>query len=384
MSLIPERHIVLSPKLAATIGLEEAVLLQVISDSLQWLSNHGFRDSEGITWFPLTLLQLENQTPFWQADKRQQVLNQLSEQGIIILRDSYLALNQSTQAAKARPKATGTKPATQQSNTSPSQTAVQNQRQLSATSHVTLIPENWQPDEDLLKLLQMNHSIPVHFSLEQLEDFKLYWIERGERFHAWDNKFRQHVLKNWQRKQQLHTAPQQNWQPSQDAMEILLRAGIDKGFIMEAVPEFVLYWRERGQESTTWNSKFIAHIRRQWAKYQQTVIPDYEPSAIPDNWQPNEDVYDILAMANIDKPFAQQQLAEFVLFWKDTKEIHRSWNSKFLQHVKYQWASRHHWQQQGKNHAGQSNTARSAKQQASTFEKLTDRGWANDILNKPK
>ena len=43
-SLIPERHIVISPTLAATIGLEEAVLLQEnnLSDLLDYdPKNHG-------------------------------------------------------------------------------------------------------------------------------------------------------------------------------------------------------------------------------------------------------------------------------------------------------------------------------------------------------
>jgi hypothetical protein len=65
----------------------------------------------------------------------------------------------------------------------------------------------------------------------------------------------------------------------------------------------------------------------------------------------------VLGMANIDADFAEAQLKEFVLYWRDRNEIHRSWNTKFLQHVKYKWA------QQAQ--AGQS-----------LLDKFTDRSWA--------
>ena len=37
------------------------------------------------------------------------------------------------------------------------------------------------------------------------------------------------------------------------------------------------------------------------------------------------------------KDFANSTIAEFILYWKETGQSHNSWNSKFLQHVKFQW-----------------------------------------------
>ena len=144
------------------------------------------------------------------------------------------------------------------------------------------------------------------------------------------------------------------------------------------MPEFILYWRERGEASSSWNSKFVAHIRRQWAIFTKTLELDYEPREIAANWQPSEDVYDILRLANIDLEFARQQVAEFVLFWRDTREIKRSWNTKFLQHAKYKWATRHHM---GQHYAGQQIADGTGQQNVkSTFEHLTDRSWAEGLV----
>jgi hypothetical protein len=132
-----------------------------------------------------------------------------------------------------------------------------------------------------------------------------------------------------------------DWHPSEDAVQILVRTGVTPEFIDEAIPEFVLYWRERGDALKTWNSKFIAHIRRQWARYSSAVAQEAEPRLLPADWQPSEDFFEILDMANIDRDFARQQLPEFVLFWRESKQMLTSWNSKFLQYVKHQWAQQH-------------------------------------------
>jgi hypothetical protein len=54
----------------------------------------------------------------------------------------------------------------------------------------------------MLELLELFHSVPREFALQQVEDFTLYWRERGTAGHAWQNKFRQHVLFQWERYQQ--------------------------------------------------------------------------------------------------------------------------------------------------------------------------------------
>lgn len=394
-SLIPERQLVISPSLAATIGLEESVLLQVLNDVCQFA--HGERRGQQ-HWFNLDLATLLRQLPFWNSDDLQRIAASLRDKGIILLETPptrhparlSFAMNEAGSQPAARARPAPTEPA-------PGPRPARPQR---PPRGANLLAENWQPDEELLQLLALNHGIPREFCLQQLEDFLLYWRDRQQVSHSWPSKFRQHVLREWRFHQGREAAARtreqstsdidRGWQPSVDAMEILLRAGISRDFIEDAVPEFVLYWSERGEACGTWNSKFIAHIRRQWARYTAALQNDYEPRPIAANWQPSEDVYDILRMANIDLGFARQLIPEFVLFWRDTGQIHRSWNTRFLQHVKYQWATRHHFSGQdqtgGNQHAisrGSSSATHppgAGELRTSPFRQLTDRSWAEGIV----
>lgn len=354
-------------------------MLHVLSDISRLLPAETAAE---LSWYNVPLEQLHGLLPFWPHDELLRVAKNLRDKGILILDSQSLPRAHSLRFAMNN----RTAPAARQPQT-PSPARISNkgsaQRQYIGAN---LLAENWQPNEDLLQLLALNHNIPREFALAQIEDFVLYWHERQQVSHSWPSKFRQHVIREWRHQQNRQSHAEKNreisgrWQPSIEAMEILQRTGIDPGFIEDTIPEFVLYWSERGVASDTWNSKFIAHIRRQWARFTATIKGDYEPRIIPTDWQPSEDAFDILRLANIDLDFARQLVPEFVLFWRDTQEAHRSWNSKFLQHTKYQWATRHHL---GPTYAGQPIADRSA--QATTkgpFERLTDRSWAEGIVEE--
>jgi hypothetical protein len=399
-----------SPALAATIGLEEAILLHVLSD----LANCAARADA--PWHDVEHSVLTRLLPFWELRDLQRILKNLADKGIVAiepqngnstrLRFSFLSMPSA--AVEPRPTraydhaaASTQPPQTQRYRNEPTRApaAYGNDnsrstnrdnsrdtnrdygRDLPLTTNTrggaTRLPEDWRPSEDLLQLLGLNHGISRQFALTQVEDFVLYWCERNEVDHAWSSRFRQHVLRQWRHEQQNanakpapRQAPQNDWQPSDDALQILERSGVSRAFIEDAIPEFVLYWRERGEANGTWNSKFIAHIRRQWSSFTHALENEREPHPIPAHWRPCEDVYDILRMANIDIHFAEQQIPEFILFWRDTGTAHRSWNTKFLQHAKYQWAARH--QLPGAKAA--------ANASSSTFDQLTDRSWATGLI----
>lgn len=373
-SLIRERMLIFSPALAATIGLEEAILLHLLHDVA---ATQPARRSQ--PWFEVEMALLEQLLPFWHRDDLQRVAKNLADKGVLQLGSAIPAerlmfafdepTRQTAEPAPARPEPV---PA----------------RRAAHPRGATLLGSDWQPDEDLLQLLALNHGITRQFALEQLEDFVLYWRERAEASHAWASRFRQHVLRQWRlREQQVREeqrppdqAPESSWYPSADALQILERSGINREFIEDAIPEFVLYWRERGDSDGTWNSKFVVHIRRQWARYSNALEHEQEPRPIAVNWQPSEDVYDILRMANIDLQFARELVPEFILFWRDAGTPQRSWNTKFLQHVKYQWATRHHLP--GIGHARQQLTAGTAAAgPQSAFDRLTDRSWAAGLVD---
>ena len=202
--------------------------------------------------------------------------------------------------------------------------------------------DKWVPDKDVIDQIN-EYGIPEDFANLQIDDFKKLNQERNEKDINWGVKFLRFVIKKWRHKEvednkKMKTKPiDKNWVPDLDAKEILINSGINEDFIDKEVPEFVLYWTERKEESDIWNSKFIAHIRRQWGRFKDIKENDNSPSVMSSDWNPNSDFFDILEMTDIPKEFAENAKLEFVMYWKESGQSLNSWNSKFLQHVKYQW-----------------------------------------------
>jgi hypothetical protein len=373
-SLIPERQLVFSPALAQTLGLEEAVLLQHLNELFQ---HRQAEERRGYLWLEVQRDWLLATLPFWSAVDLHRISRSLADKGVILVDSPPLhdadvllfAINESRSDARAASRS-HTQAAAPQAARAPRQ------------GGAGLMSENWTPSEDLLQLLSLNHGISRQFAVDQLEDFIYYWCERGEVSHAWENKFRQHVLSRWRNSQQSQAERfaitddvlSDNWYPSADALEILDRNGVARDFVDDAVPEFVLYWRERNPKEKTLNSKFIQHIRRQWARYTSSLSHDTEPKRITDDWQPTEDVFDILRMSHIDPHFALELLPAFILYWKDSNQMNSSWNTKFLQHVKFHWAKRNEL----KTHGGQQGPGATGRtRDRSLSDDLTDRSWAH-------
>jgi DnaT DNA-binding domain len=369
-SIAPERQLVFSPGLAATVGLEEAILLQ----HLYALFEHRAPQlRNGFSWLSIEREYLLRTLPFWDNNDLHRISRSLVDKGVLLIDSPPLhssdklvfSLNEQARATPAPPR----QPAPQQIRRSAGQ-----------------LPAQWAPSEDLLQLLALNHNIPRQFALDQLEDFIFYWRERGEISHAWENKFRQHVTGNWRRHQQQQaqgfriTGEQtldSHWRPSADAMEILQRGEIDRDFIEQAIPEFILYWRERGAPPKELNTKFLQHIRIQWARYSSSLEHSSTPQRIPDHWSPSEDVFDILRMSHIDADFARALIPEFIVYWRDSNQVHASWNSKFLQHTKFHWAKRHQLVQAGAQHGGQQGSNPTGRtRDRSLQDDLTDTSWA--------
>ena len=480
-SLIPERPLLVSPSLAATIGLEEATLLHVLNEFV------CLRDTiyeNGFEWITIDNETLTLAMPFWSLADIQRISKSLRDTGIILIGSAPLSnsfilkfafnepveqsqprhYNQSTQTlnntsnAEQHYNAPTTKHFSNESSSSlpkPTQTdanqlgvsqeksnqAIVNQPIYSRTSghqdtyypsasvqkspkaraaaqrksaspdqikdnisskqdyadanysrSASYIAPGWRPTDDILRQLAMQ-GISKTFAITQIPEFVTYWSERHEAHFSWGSKFVSRVLHQW-REHQVEVANDQKnnsisseWYPSEDAIEILQRVDITPSFIEDAVPEFVLYWKERGEPSKTWNSKFISHVKLQWARFTSALEHDTQPTQIAQSWSPSNDVYDVLKLANIDRTFAERLVSEFVIFWRDTNEIARSWNTKFLQHTKFHWARQHNLATNqltdpiGNYNAQKQRSTGSNNQKSSTFERLTDRSWAEGLNN---
>jgi hypothetical protein len=413
--LITDKTLVFSPALAATIGLEEAIALTWLNDIAQALG--------GIQWH-INNDQVRQVFSFWDDQKIRLVLRNLHEKGLLRLISPLFpdapqlifcfgnpSQEQPSQPAQA-PQTIQTPQTMQMANNSHEQMRPSTAQQVSSKQPME---QQWQPTRDGLNRLQQ-HGIPDSYSLSKLDEFILQARENGNNRNDWNTQFFRFIKKHWvytqtdaHKKQQRMAeksafntsnaqAPDrqerfqaqreeagpiaQQWQPSLDAQQILQRAGIDPQFIQDSVPEFVLYWQERGDAHKTWNTKFIQHLRQQWARYSSSLEHSSVPTRISDDWQPDNDCYDILAMAHIDVPYAKSLIGEFLLYWRDSNQLQTSWNSKFLQYVKQQWARQLNQGSQigGKANAGsqsgtQSNSQPGYATAAASRQRLTDTDW---------
>lgn len=396
MSLIPERPLLFYPQVAATLGLEGAVMLQ----ALQALIDLGITETEnGKRWLRLPGAKLLELLPFWSEEDIHRIVLQLREQGVVLTETDFdasqyfrVAFDETVEDHVADSHASPPAPLTgsdysEDTFVTEATTSGEYVKPAGVDANgVHSMSMRWTPEKDLLEQLAQ-YGVPRAFALEQVDEFVAYWSERNEARYHWGGKYLKHVLRQWrdqqtqqyQRSQKVAMAG--NWQPSPDAMEILVeRAGISANFVEDCVAEFILYWQDRGTVCSTWNSKFIQHVKRQWARLTHALNNDVDPRPIASDWRPDESVFDILAMANIDRQFAEGLLPEFVLYWLDDGQAMSSWNSKYLQYVKRQWAH-HSGRDADSNSAIPHETRQRTARLGSTRNRdiaaeLSDRSWA--------
>ena len=296
---------------ANTLGLSEAVLLETINKLV---------NTERNDLIDLSLILKE--VTFWKEEKVKTLLASLDLKGLVIFDKEIQKVSLISTKKKDE--------------------TVLNQHTAFGERKESVIGKNWEPDAVLIDQAS-DYGISKSFVFSQLDEFILLHKEKSDTSYSWGIKFLRFVIKKW-RDQEISNYKEskrkpidQTWFPDQEALEILSKAGIDEEFIKNEIPEFILYWSEKGEESDTWNSKFIAQVRRQWAKTQHLIDNAEAPEPIPEDWKPSEDFYEVLALTEMDRKFAESVLAEFILYWKETGQAHNSWNSKFIQHVKFQW-----------------------------------------------
>ncbi len=167
-SFIPERQLLFSPALAATIGLEEAILLQHLKDLFlhrQAENRHGY------AWLTIEREWLLDTLPFWSAIDLHRVSKSLADKGVVLIGSPPLHESEMLLFAINETQSSGDK------DTAGSRRSRNPDHKPRGSAG--LISDQWSPSEDLLQLLLLNHNIPRQFELDQLEDFIFYWRERG-------------------------------------------------------------------------------------------------------------------------------------------------------------------------------------------------------------
>ena len=328
-----------------------------------------------LQWTDVHLRQLSQLAPFWSKTELHRLSCNLAEKGIIILKNDSNDDEQTLCFAFNEP-ATEVRSNVAKDNYRLNKNAV-------TSKQAQFIKNDWHPSEDALRQLSQLGATR-EFALQQVPQFVAYWRDKKVPRYSWESKYLKEVWRQWQkleannqlRSQQI--AIDREWRPSEDAMQILTdKGGISANFVEDAVPEFILYWRERGGVSNTWDTKFIHHVRRQWQFFVGMTERELQPKPITSAWRPKESVYDVLNMANIDRQFAEALLPEFILYWQENGALQSSWSTKFLQYIKGQWARESQTKSLENGYERQIKNDRKGRlRDRSIIDALSDRSWA--------
>ena len=127
------------------------------------------------------------------------------------------------------------------------------------------IDPDWQPSEDTLEIVNMT-SISNDFMNLKLKEFRIYWTERGQKKNNWNITFLDFIRREWVKENNsnkgLPYPINEKWFPDDDVFDILNLSDISRDSALKYLREFILYWKDKGTAFTTWNSKFIDHVKR--------------------------------------------------------------------------------------------------------------------------
>ena len=127
------------------------------------------------------------------------------------------------------------------------------------------LSNKWIPSIEVNEIIEMTDITPEFFDLK-LKEFKIYWIERGQKKNNWNSSFIEFIRREWAKeinsKQVMPHIIDENWYPDEEVFDILNLSEITKDSALIYLKEFILYWKDKGTAFTTWNSKFIDHVKR--------------------------------------------------------------------------------------------------------------------------
>jgi hypothetical protein len=86
-----------------------------------------------------------------------------------------------------------------------------------------------------------------------------------------------------------------NWQPDAEMLRQLMQFGVAPEFIQQQMPEFVRYWRDRGEAHHSWDSRFQKHVQRLWRDHELHGAKLRQNTGMVEGWQPGSDAMEILS-----------------------------------------------------------------------------------------
>ena len=165
------------------------------------------------------------------------------------------------------------------------------------------INKNWYPSKDVIEVLDLGN-IPIKFSEKKLSEFIIFWSEKEQERDNWSTLFIDFIRREWAKESNstkgLPFCISKDWKPDNDVFDILEFSDISKKTASKYLKEFILYWSENGSAFTTWNSKFIEHVKR---RHLVTQVAKNEKNK--EHYEPGEYTKDFSSRKS-DKSWAEE------------------------------------------------------------------------------
>ncbi|MHA7880430.1 MAG: DnaT-like ssDNA-binding domain-containing protein [Saccharospirillum sp.] len=207
--MIPEKVLVVSPALAETLGLEEALLYQLLSELALLKQGSDLH---------LTEAHRARLLPFWTPAQLSAVLRRLQAQGVLTVQGSapwQITIENLADPVQAPSAPARDVPAEQEASVQRvpvygmNDARRRNQMdddlaylkpeptpQRSVRAERTRMHAHWEPSEDFPKLLSF-HDIPLTFALSELGKFRQYYQDKDRAEYSWDVRFLNWVQRAW-------------------------------------------------------------------------------------------------------------------------------------------------------------------------------------------
>jgi len=311
-----ERQIVISENSAMEYGIEGAVVLSV-------LNNLELADYSDTEWTEVEKDLINKELPFLDHAQIRSAMKKLTNLNVLKICPGQTPLDNKF---KFRVIREGKDSRGKQSN---------------AKEPISV---NWAPGTETIQLIKSRMQFTTLEITLMAQEFLGSCIERSINARQFEGKFIRHCsqarAKNkdslFARDAGMKSPISMSWTPSTQVVGLLTDRGINREIIDAAVPEFVLYWSERGTSCESWGTKFV-----NWATSKSNSPAESSgPSPMASDWAPASDIFEILQVEEIDKVFTESLIPEFKLYWRDSGMLKSSWSITFLQHARLKWADR--------------------------------------------
>lgn len=84
--------------------------------------------------------------------------------------------------------------------------------------------------------------------------------------------------------------------------------------------------------------KKVAGIADAEKKSKLATPKKVQRTNIQKNWEPSDDVIEILVRSGMEESFIKNLIQEFVIYWSERPDVLISYNSKFIEHARLKWA----------------------------------------------